>query len=144
MKSKTSGGDGIADYSRAQAPEFRKICEALRKSIDAALPKATSKIWHGGPVWFLGENPVVGYDASAKSVRLLFWNGQAFKEPGLSPVGKYGAAHAVFVDAGDIDAALLRRWLKKARTDVFDSVGFFAKLRAAKKPARRPRAAKSS
>jgi len=28
-----------------------------------------------------------------------------------------------------IDAKILRRWLKHARTSVFDSVGFFKKLR---------------
>jgi hypothetical protein len=100
--------------------------------IDAALPKATARVWHGSPVWFIDENPVVGYSATAKAVKLLFWNGQAFGEPDLKPVGKYRAAEAVFGDASEIDTTAVRRWLKKARTDVFDSRGFFKKLREGK------------
>jgi hypothetical protein len=101
----------------------------VRKLIDAAIPKATSKVWHGSPVWFIGDNPVVGYNATAKTVNLLFWNGQAFDEPDLEPVGKYGAAQAKFSDVGEIDVKVVRRWLKKAGTDVFDSKAFFKKLR---------------
>lgn len=122
----------IAAYSRAQTPALRQICERLREWIEAEIPNASSKVWHGSPVWFVGENPVVGYSTSAKVVKLLFWNGQAFAEPDLQPVGKYGAAQAVLSDAGQLDAKAIRRWLKKARTDVFDSKAFFKKLRDAK------------
>src|SRR5262245_31766934 len=94
----------IAAYAAAQPPAFRAICESLRKLITTAIPKATSKVWHGSPVWFIDENPVVGYNATAKTVNLLFWNGQAFDEPDLKPVGKYRAAQAVFADADDMDA----------------------------------------
>ena len=94
------------------------------------LPKLTAKVWHGAPVWFDGENPVVGYSVKAKAVSLLFWNGQALGAPELKPVGKHGAAEAVFRDAGEIDALAVRRWLKKAGANVFDSKAFFARLRA--------------
>ena len=131
LKSKRAAGDPIAAYSRAQPLELRNICDLLRKRIDAALPKASSKVWHGSPVWFVGENPVVGYSVTAKqAVSLLFWNGQAFDEEGLESVGKYRAAQAKFADAAEVDAKVLRRWLKKAESHVFDSKGFFAKLRA--------------
>jgi hypothetical protein len=121
--------DQIAAYSRAQPPAFRAMCDLLRPLIDKALPKATAKIWHGSPVWFMDDNPVVGYSATAKTVNLLFWNGQAFDEASLKPVGKYGAAQAVFVNAAEIDPKVIRRWLKKAKSDVFDSKTFFKKLR---------------
>jgi hypothetical protein len=123
------GGDQIAAYAQAQPLALRAICDLLRDLIDSALPKATSKVWHGSPVWFIGENPVVGYNATAKSVNLLFWNGQAFDEAGLKVVGKYRAAQAMFPDAAEIDPKVIRRWLKKARTDVFDSKAYFKKLR---------------
>ncbi len=132
-KSVTPAVDGdkaIAAYSRAQPSAFRAICDRLRKLIDAAIPKATSKVWHGSPVWFIDDNPVVGYNATAKGVDLLFWNGQAFDEADLKPVGKYRAAQAIFGDAAEIDTKVVRRWLQKAKTDVFDSKGFFKKLRA--------------
>ncbi|MCI0637485.1 MAG: DUF1801 domain-containing protein [Gemmataceae bacterium] len=124
--------DLIAAYSRAQPLAFRSICDVLRELITTALPKATSKVWHGSPVWFIDENPVVGYDATAKTVNLLFWNGRAFDEPGLRPVGKYQAAQALFADAAEIDPKVIRRWLKKAKSDVFDSRAFFKKLRESK------------
>jgi hypothetical protein len=131
-KRDSSGADQIAAYSRVQRPAFRSVCELLRKLIVAALPKATSKVWHGSPVWFIDDNPVVGYNATAKTVNLLFWNGQAFDESGLEPVGKYGAAQARFSDAAEIDQKVIRRWLKKAKSDVFDSRAFFKKLREGK------------
>jgi hypothetical protein len=127
------GGDMIAAYAESQPLAFRTICEVLRELITIALPSATSKVWHGSPVWFIKANPVVGYNATAKTVNLLFWNGQAFDEPGLKPVGKYRAAQAVFRDVAEIDPKVIRRWLKKARADVFDSKAFFKKLREGKK-----------
>lgn len=125
-------GTGIAEYSRAQVPAQRTICDTLCELITAALPRTTAKVWHGSPVWFIDENPVVGYNTTAKVVKLLFWNGQAFDEPDLKPVGQFRAAQAVFSNAADIDPKIVRRWLKKARTDVFDSKGFFKKRREAK------------
>jgi hypothetical protein len=125
-------GDAVAAWSRAQLPSHRAICHALRPLIDAALPRATSKVWHGAPVWFLEENPVVGFSVKGGAVSLLFWNGVAFGDPALKPVGKYGAAEAVFSSAEGIPPAVVRRWLKKAGTDVFDSKAFFARRRAGK------------
>ena len=121
--------DQIAAYSQAQSPPFRAMCENLSKLIDGAMPNATAKVWHGSPVWFIDDNPVVGYNATAKGVHLLFWNGRAFDEPVLRPVGKYRAAQAVFGNAAEIDPKVIRRWLKKARSDVFDSKAFFKKMR---------------
>ena len=126
------GRDPIAVYAQARSPEFRAICDQLRALIDSALPNATSKVWHGGPVWFIDENPVVGYNARAKAVNVLFWNGQAFDETALKPVGKYRAAQATFKEAGEIDPKLIRRWLKKSKSDIFDSKAFFQSLRQRK------------
>jgi hypothetical protein len=124
-----NGDDQIAAYSQALPLPFRAICDRLRELIDAALPRAASKIWHGSPVWFIDDNPVVGYSATAKTVNLLFWNGQAFDEPGLKPVGKHRAAQAALSDGTEIDLKLMRRWLKKAESDVFDSRAYFKTLR---------------
>ena len=122
----------IAAYGQAQSTELRELCDQLRRLIDSALPNAASKIWHGSPVWFIDENPVVGYNATTKTVNLLFWNGQAFNEPALKPVGKYRAAQAVFSGAAGIDPEVIRRWLKKSKSDVFDSKAYFKKLREGK------------
>ena len=129
--------DAIAHYTETQSAEHAAICHALRTQIDAALPKAASKIWHGGPVWFVGENPVVGYSVTAKNgVSLLFWNGLSFGDPDLKPVGAGGrAAQIFFTEADQLETKPLRRWLKRAGTDVFDSVGYIRAQRAAKKKA---------
>ncbi len=127
-----NGDDQVAAYSQVQPPAFRTVCDLLRELIAGEIPKASSKVWHGSPVWFIHDNPVVGYSATAKSVNLLFWNGQAFDEAGLRPVGKYGAAQATFGDSAEVDPKVIRRWLKKAKSDVFDSKSFFKKLREGK------------
>ena len=116
--------DDIAAYTKTLKPAHKAIAESLRNSIDGALPKSTSKVWHGHPVWFIGENPVVGYSTKTSGVALLFWNGQSFDEPDLAPVGKFHAAELKFTDAADIDSKVLARCLKKAKTDIWDSVAW--------------------
>ncbi|MBK9126520.1 MAG: DUF1801 domain-containing protein [Phycisphaerales bacterium] len=123
------GADAIAAYAKAQAPAFRTMCATLRALIDSALPGASSKVWHGSPVWSIDDNPVVGYGATARGVSLLFWNGQALSEPDLKPVGKYSAAQAVFASAEEIDSKVIRRWMEKARSNVFDSKTYFKTMR---------------
>ena len=56
------------------------------------LPDAEQKIWHAHPVWFLNGNPIVGYSKLKECVRLLFWSGQSFDEPGLQKEGSFKAA----------------------------------------------------
>ena len=118
---KPHGGDAITSYANAQVLELAAICRTLRTEIDAALPKATSKIWHAIPVWFIGENPVVGFSVTAKkNVNLLFWNGQSFDEQDLKPAGKFKAAQIQFGNVSEINPKMLRRWLKKAGTEIWD------------------------
>ncbi len=104
----------ILAYNRAQTPGDKRICDALSKAIDRQLKGAECKIWHRHPVWFLDGNPIVGYSKLKDSVRLLFWSGQSFDEPGLAPEGSFKAADARYTGAGQIVAADLKRWLAKA------------------------------
>jgi hypothetical protein len=114
-------GDSIAAYNAAQPGAEALICRRLRAEIERALPDATSKVWHGAPVWFVGDTPVVGYSVPARGgVALLFWNGRAFGDPELKAMGKFKAAQIQFEDASEIKAAPLRRWLRKAGTDLWD------------------------
>jgi hypothetical protein len=57
-------------------------------------------------------------------VAVLFWNGQEFDEPLLTKVGKFHAAQVKYTAVGDIDGKLLDRWLRKAKTDIWDSMGW--------------------
>ncbi|HVP32240.1 MAG TPA: DUF1801 domain-containing protein [Steroidobacteraceae bacterium] len=115
--------DPIASYGRKFPGESAAICRLLRSEIRAAMPKATAKLWHAMPVWFIGKNPVVGYKVTAKHVNLLFWNGQSLHEPGLKAAGKFKAAQTQFSEVDGVDTKRLRRWLKQARTDVWDYAG---------------------
>lgn len=110
----------IRAYHKAQSPADKAICDSLRKVIDATLPEAESKIWHGHPVWFLDGNPIVGYSKLKDSVRLLFWSGQSFDEPELSKEGSFKAAEARYTSIDQIDAKDLVRWLKKSREIQWD------------------------
>jgi len=110
---------GIGDYIRKQTPELAAVCEALRSVIDGALPQAASKVWHGAPVWFIDDYPVVGYSIKAGKVALLFWNGQALGEPALKPMGKHFAAEILCTQVSELDRTALRRWLVKAGKNVF-------------------------
>ncbi len=126
----------ITRYADSQNAAQAAVCRALRTEIEAALPKATSKIYHGSPVWFVGENPVVGYNVTAKKgVNLLFWNGQSFGEPTLEASGKFSAAQIQYTDVVQIDSPALRRWLKRAGTDIRDYRGYFLAQKSRQKKA---------
>jgi len=106
----------IDAFHAAQSDTDRAICDALRAAIDTALPEAESKIWHRHPVWFLNGNPTVGYSKLKSCVRLMFWSGADFEEPGLSPgTGKFKDASIRYRHVDEIDGADLGRWLQKCR-----------------------------
>jgi len=110
----------IQAYHEAQAPTDKAICDALYQHIVIALPHAESKVWHAHPVWFIEGNPIVGYSKLKGNVRLLFWSGQSFDEPGLAPEGKFKAAEARYTSPDQINPTDLARWLAKAETIQWD------------------------
>ncbi len=107
-------------YNAALAPADRKIADALAKEIDRHLPEAENRVWHAHPVWFLDGNPIVGFSKLKDCVRLLFWSGQSFDEPGLQNEGKFKAAEARFTSVEEIDRKALARWLAKSRDIQWD------------------------
>lgn len=110
----------ITAFNEAQEISRRKICELLAREIQQELPDAENKIWHGAPVWFDEGNPIVGYDVLKDSVRLLFWSGQSFDEPGLQKEGSFKAAEARYTDFEQIRSDELKKWLKKSKTIQWD------------------------
>jgi hypothetical protein len=110
----------ILKYHNTLLKKDREICEVFNIKIIKILPEAESKVWHGHPVWFLEGNPVVGYSKLRDSVRLLFWSGQSFDEPGLVKEGSFKAADARYTDALQIQKTDLVRWLKKAKDIQWD------------------------
>ena len=110
----------IRAYNKKQTTGYKKICDALAKGIDAGLKGSESKVWHGGPVWFIAGNPIAGYWVRKDSVSLLFWSGQSFEEAGLTPEGTFKAAQARYTDVSEIKTTHLRRWLRKSKKIQWD------------------------
>ncbi|MCW3123898.1 MAG: hypothetical protein JWQ38_3390 [Flavipsychrobacter sp.] len=110
----------VQDYHNALQDDDRAIADVLFEQITAALPKAENKVWHRHPVWFLDGNPIVGYHKLKNDVRLLFWSGQSFDEPGLLPEGSFKAAEARYTSADQVNLKDLKRWLKKSKTIQWD------------------------
>jgi hypothetical protein len=105
----------IQEYNSSQSKINKEICKKLKEIIDTTLKKSTSKIWHGGPVWFIDGNPIVGYWVrKTGEVSLLFWSGQSFKEEGLNPEGKYKAAEISYSELKDVKVTKLKKLLKES------------------------------
>lgn len=107
--------DDILEYQKRLDAEARPICDLLLATIERELSDPERKVWHAHPVWFFDGNPVVGYDRLKASVRLLFWSGQSFREPGLKPEGTFKAAEARYTAPEQVDVEALRHWLAEAR-----------------------------
>jgi hypothetical protein len=110
----------IQSYNNAQSAADKEICDLLAREINTWLPDAENKIWHAHPVWFLDGNPVVGYSKLKTCIRLLFWSGQSFEEPGLLSEGSFKAAEARYTSVEQVNIKDLKRWLKKSKTIQWD------------------------
>ena len=104
----------IDEYQAAQDDSDRATMERLRRLIDGGLAGTESKLWHGHPVWFIDGNPIVGYQTGKGGVRLMFWSGQSFANPGLEASGSFKAAARRYADADSVDEAELNAWLAEA------------------------------
>ena len=110
----------IKAYNAAFTPASRAIAKLLAKHIDLMLPEATSKVWHAHPVWFIDDNPIVGYSQLKTDLRLMFWSGESFRTRGLAKEGNFKTAGARYTDAKQIDVDLLGEWLAESREVQWD------------------------
>jgi hypothetical protein len=110
----------ILTYESLLTEWDRTICEALRAQIEKSLPEATSKVWHGHPVWFLDNNPIFWYSKLKNSIQLLFWSGQSFDEIWLANTGSFMAAEKRYTDVSEVNRTELTLWLTKSRDIQWD------------------------
>ena len=110
----------IQAYNTKLSITDEAISNLLADEINKNLPDAESKIWHAHPVWFLNGNPIVGYSKLKDSIRLLFWSGQSFDEPGLQKEGSFKAAEMRYTSVDQVNTKDLKRWLEKARNIQWD------------------------
>lgn len=112
--------EDITKYNETLLPSDQEICDILAGEINTTLTEATSKIWHGHPVWFLEDNPIVGYAKRKNDIQLLFWSGQSFEEKGLEVEGTFKAAQKRYQKKEEVNVEDLHRWLNKARDIQWD------------------------
>lgn len=111
----------ILTYNQQFSLEDRKIAEKLAKIISANLPETESKIWHAHPVWFIDENPIVGYSKQKAGMRLMFWSGKSFEEEKLNILGgKFQDASIFFNSVEEINENDLKSWLQKSKEIQWD------------------------
>lgn len=111
----------IAAYAESFPLQEKEICDVLAKEILEGLPDATSKIWHGHPVWFLDENPIAGYSKIKSGIRLMFWSGADFQNPGLQlGTGKFKDASITYTTPDQLDKDALKQWLEESKTIQWD------------------------
>lgn len=111
----------IQAYNDSQESDNRAICNLLAKEIDANLNATESKLWHGHPVWFIDGNPIVGYSPQKPGLRLMFWSGKSFDEPGLDVLGeKYQDASVFYNSVDEVNTDDLKHWLKKSEDIQWD------------------------
>jgi len=111
----------IKAYNNNLESSDKDICNLLAANIDNILTEADSKIWHAHPVWFLNDNPTVGYSKQKKGLRLMFWSGADFGETDLNVRGeKFKDASIFYTSASEIDTKKLQQWLEKSKTIQWD------------------------
>ena len=107
--------ESIKAYNESQIIEYQEICDKLATIIDQELSESSCKIWHAHPVWFINDNPIVGYSIQKPGVRLMFWSGVDFNELALNILGaKFKDASIFYKNAQEIVDDDLKRWLQKS------------------------------
>ena len=110
----------INKYNKQFADSHPIILVKIAECIGSVLPEAVGKVWHGHPVWFINENPIVGYNVRKDIVHLIFWSGQSFEEENLKAIGKFKAAEIQYTSDQKINTTALKKWLKKSKVIQWD------------------------
>ncbi len=111
----------IETYNNKQTTNDKAICNLLAQTIHNELAEAESKIWHAHPVWFLDENPIVGYSKQKAGIRLMFWSGADFEADKLNVKGvKFKDASIFYTNISEIKTSDLKIWINKSREIQWD------------------------
>lgn len=111
----------IKEYNEKLTEVDKEICEIISDLIDTEMADLESKIWHSHPVWFLNENPIVGYSKQKAGIRLMFWSGSDFGEEDLAIRGeKFKDASIFYNNVSSIDFKKIKIWLQKSRVIQWD------------------------
>ncbi|PZF93610.1 DUF1801 domain-containing protein [Micromonospora deserti] len=109
----------LTDHLAGLDGPLREIAEKLRTVIEAALPGATGAVWHGHPVWGLGDTPgrtpICLVEAYGSYLTFGLWRGQEVDDPsGRLVPGARRMAAVKLRTVADVDPALFTDWLRQA------------------------------
>ncbi|MEH1101310.1 DUF1801 domain-containing protein [Micromonospora sp. CPCC 205561] len=109
----------VTNYLARLEPPLREISERLLPVIEAALPAATGAMWHGHPVWGLGDRPgrrpVCLLKTYGSYVTFGLWRGREIGDPSARLVpGARQMASVRLRALADVDPALFTDWLRRA------------------------------
>ncbi|GGM53812.1 hypothetical protein GCM10011608_43420 [Micromonospora sonchi] len=98
---------------------LRETADQLCAVIESALPEATGAMWHGHPVWGLGERPgaqpICLLKPYASYLTFGLWRGQDVPDPsGRLVPGARRMASVKLRAAADVDPELFTGWLRRA------------------------------
>ncbi|WP_339698505.1 DUF1801 domain-containing protein [uncultured Marixanthomonas sp.] len=111
----------IQAYNEKQTATDKEVCDLLASTIEKELSEAESKIWHAHPVWFLDNNPIVGYSKLKDCIRLMFWSGADFEEDKLKTgTGKFKDAAIRYTATDQLNLTDVKRWLQKSKEIQWD------------------------
>jgi hypothetical protein len=107
-----------ADYLAALAEPLRTVAQKAAEVIEAAVPEASGAIWHGHPVWSLGDapgrNPLCLLKAYPNHVTFGLWHGQSVSDAsGRLEPGARDMAHVKLRSSADVDPELFTSWLRQ-------------------------------
>jgi hypothetical protein len=104
----------IDDYLDSLAEPARGIGAQLRSLVDAALPDADAKLWHGHPVWMAGMKPLAGFKAYTAHVTFMIWNGSPIADDSARLEQGPHMATVKVRAAADIDRTTFAGWIRAA------------------------------
>lgn len=121
LSKETNMEKDIQAYHLQQTENDMALCNLLHQTIQTNLPMASGKVWHGHPVWFIDENPIVGYSKQKAGIKLMFWSGVSFDEHDLKAgTGKFKDASTIFTNITEVNNTQLKAWLQKAERIQWD------------------------
>ena len=104
----------IKEYNLKLDKSNQEICILLQNTFNKVLKTSESKIWYAHPVWFIKDNPIVGYTKLKNCIQVLFWSGQDFDEPCLKKSGSFKAAEIRYTTIEDVNVEDLTKCLQKS------------------------------
>ena len=90
---------------------------AVTGILDGELPEATTKLYHGIPVWCVGDEPTIGLKPAKAHLSVLFFRGQRIGDAtgDLVASGSFEMASVKLASAADLDEDALRGWVQAAK-----------------------------